>query len=436
MDGPLHFFPKPIVWLCKPTSILTLLTFLFIVFRIYLLIVTPQINIWGAHAFANDFLSYYLGAILWRTQQNLYDVTQLVALKDTLGLQFLVGQGFVYPMFLAFFIAPLTFLPVLTAVRTWYLINVIIYAALGYFLGKKLTSLKPGTFFLVMFIFFTFPPLFGNFGSGQINILIFALYFTYLWSIEKQKPWLGGIFLSIATFLKVYPAAFLLCALLKKRMRIVAGFLLSVPLLVGIPLIFNSFDHFFYYFKNILPAIQSDADPYFTNQSVNAFLSRIFYSSDYSLPLLSVDINTFKVITWGVILFSVGVIVFSTFCCRHDPKKTVMLELVWLGTIVLVSGKSNFWTFVPTVLITLFLIIRFTFLLTWQKGLAVISLFLLYYQALFFGLTDKLMRLWWQVPHLGFLYLSAGFLGLLFEVVILISLIVKRPPREMGSRFF
>ena len=90
----------------------------------------------------------------------------------------------------------------------------------------------------------------------------------------------------------------------------------------------------------------------------------------------------------------------------------------------------------PTVLITLFLIIRFTFLLTWQKGLAVISLFLLYYQALFFGLTDKLMRLWWQVPHLGFLYLSAGFLGLLFEVVILISLIVKRPPREMGSRFF
>ena len=102
------------------------------------LIFSPSQVQTNIYQFANDFLSYYVGAKLFWSGINPYDLVSFISSKDNLHLNFLHGQGYVYPPLLLIILYPFSILPPLSSIQIWYIVNVAVYAVIGFLLFRKL----------------------------------------------------------------------------------------------------------------------------------------------------------------------------------------------------------------------------------------------------------------------------------------------------------
>ena len=60
---------------------------------------------------------------------------------------------------------------------------------------------------------------------AQVNILVFTLTLISLFFWVRAKDFLSGLWLACAVFIKLTPALFLLFFILKKKWKVLAGFL-------------------------------------------------------------------------------------------------------------------------------------------------------------------------------------------------------------------
>ncbi len=386
------------------------------------LIFSPSQVQTNIYQFANDFLSYYVGAKLFWSGINPYDLVSFISSKDNLHLNFLHGQGYVYPPLLLIILYPFSILPPLSSIQIWYIVNVAVYAVIGFLLFRKLEIKNKLHLALLLFIYFTFPPMLGNLSVGQINILTLALYFFYLQSITKNDN-RAGLIIGIAAALKIYPSLQIINQMIQRKWQTLVFFIIVSGSLFIIPFFFNSFSSLSYYLSQTLVNLQTQADPYWTNQSINSFFSRFILPSDYSTPISSLSVSAISKLAS---IFNLGIIMLTiliSWIYRKNKAKQLLIELLWLGVITIAVGKSNFWTFVPTVLITLFFLINWTNLGKWQKAIFLLSLSLFYYQGILgYTLTSS------NPPYFGIwgiILLSGGFLGLLLQISLLVILILK-----------
>jgi hypothetical protein len=383
--------------------------------------------------FANDFFIYLLGSKLFWLKENLYDMTLVNNLKNQFDLNILTGQGYVYPPLLAFLLYPLAELSLINASYIWAIINITTYYSLGFVLFSRI-NLKRNVLFLVLFLYCFFPPFLGSFGTGQINIIVFAFYVLYLLNLNK-KNCLSGIFLSVAGVLKIYPVFFVINQFMRKNLKIVFGFILGTILLIGVPLVFNPFQNLVYFITKTLPGIQSNAEVFWLNQSFNGFISRMLYDSHNSIALFHISVQAEKLISQSVSIIGIIGLIYLTHYFKQKKERFYLLELVWLAGIILIAGKSNFWIYVPTSLIFLFLVMNWKILLTWQKNLTIIS-YLLYVYQIFLGgfLTGKSFGTILEFGKFGFL-ISGGFFGLIILFVILVSLLINKKLVKFDNLF-
>jgi putative Ca2+/H+ antiporter (TMEM165/GDT1 family) len=91
---------------------------------------------------------------------------------------------------------------------------------------------------------------------------------------------------------------------------------------------------------NVLPKLQTEFDPYVTNQSFVGVVSRF----------IGVPFNT-SIITIGeVIIF----LIFAVITIHYGKKNTREVELLWLLTILLSAGKNSYWNMTPAIFIYLY----------------------------------------------------------------------------------
>ena len=146
---------------------------------------------------------------------------------------------------------------------------------------KRLTA-----FFLFSALFIQYFPTKFTLTLGQINLIILLLITTAFYFFKKNKDMHSGIFLGIATLIKIFPCFLILFFIKEKKWKTVFSFIITVGVGIGLTLLFFSPSLIIFYFESVAGNLflQGGEMSYF-DQSLNSFLLRLSVASDVRLLL-------------------------------------------------------------------------------------------------------------------------------------------------------
>jgi hypothetical protein len=155
-------------------------------------------------------------------------------------------------------------------------------------LKKELRVVRVGEWFPYI-LCISAAPSFLDSSFGNVNSLVLLLCVVFVYFFSHRKLILAGIVLSVAFWLKLYPALLLL-ALIKtdKKASLIGGFSAGVAVIFVISLFFVPFSVFKEFFLEIIPAYSGQTITHIFNQSLIPAILRIigtynFFSYDYIL---------------------------------------------------------------------------------------------------------------------------------------------------------
>ncbi len=245
----------------------------------------------------------------------------------------------------------------------------LVFVSLGCLLGtiyltvkmlfKKADRLMAFLIFSILFIQF-FPVKF-TLTLGQINLLILFLITVSYYFFQNKKEILSGIFLGIATLIKIFPGFLIFFFIKEKKWKSVISFIVTLfsgliltLLIFKLALIFNYFSNG----GNLF--LQGGVVSYF-DQSLNSFLLRFNFPSIWRL-LLRIIFTLFslgfflkvkdKALSFFALIFSI-LIFFPSFAWFHH-----YVILIPLMMILWARSKD---IFSKVVLILIYLLVAFHF---------------------------------------------------------------------------
>jgi hypothetical protein len=227
----------------------------------------------------NDFTSYLLSAKALLGGGNPYDT----------GSPFV----YIYPLFLAFVLIPLSFLPYWLATLVWYLLNLsaliiacdisIDYLFKQWGLKKERALLPP----VVIMLLLMSEIIQNHLLNGQVNFIVAALmvlFFKYF-HYRNKKRWWAALFLAMAISIKLVPLILIGYILFRKDIKFLTVTIGITALLAFLPYILvgnkmiSYYTYYFHYF--LLKKITTTSKNFFTGSfsySFHHFLSSIFPS--------------------------------------------------------------------------------------------------------------------------------------------------------------
>jgi hypothetical protein len=232
----------------------------------------------------NDFYAYWLAGRLVATGHSPYDSVAFVDLARNEGLD-PVGIGYSYPPLFAVLMVPISTLPPATAAWIFTAVSVAAfglatsailqatpYLATAPRLQRAATALAVGLY----------PPVTASLVIGQVNLLILSLMslgILALGQTHRTSGWrelAAGAALGVAACIKLVPGAMVVPLVLARRWRSVAAMLIAA----GVTLVFAGVIA-----PNALRGSGSLVgllypDAYWTNQSINGFVTRFVQDSD------------------------------------------------------------------------------------------------------------------------------------------------------------
>lgn len=129
---------------------------------------------------------------------------------------------YIYPLFLAFIITPLTFLPYWLINVLWFLFS-IAGIAITIFTAKKIVEYTYNInvkeklhIIMLLSLLICFSPIHNTLLNGQINLFIVSSVILFFWFHMNKKIFYSAIFLSIATATKLTPGIFFVFLLFRK----------------------------------------------------------------------------------------------------------------------------------------------------------------------------------------------------------------------------
>jgi hypothetical protein len=225
----------------------------------------------------NDFYDYWAAARVLNLGGSPYDKHLLVQVLDAAGVHSTVGTGYSYPLLLAEVGRPLGLLPPLPAAALFTLGSL---AALGLAVALLLSPLQNAPAWSVGVLATgagLFAPVDGTLYVGQVN-----LYLLPAAALAWRGTWRPAS-LAVASAVKLYPLA-TLGAYLALGRRGVRPLLTALAAAAGLTLLPNLLTGTWSYGVDVVQMFKPD--PYWSNQSVNGFLSRLAMPSDWSRPPL------------------------------------------------------------------------------------------------------------------------------------------------------
>ena len=195
---------------------------------------------------------------------------------------------FNYPPTSLLFFSPLAILPksitaviFLFASVTSLLISIWLLTEMLFTKTKRLIA-----FLLFSAIFMQYFPTKFTLTLGQINLIILLLITTAFYFFKKNKDMHSGIFLGIATLIKIFPCFLILFFIKEKKWKTVFSFIITVGVGIGLTLLFFSPSLIIFYFESVAGNLflQGGEMSYF-DQSLNSFLLRLSVASDVRLLL-------------------------------------------------------------------------------------------------------------------------------------------------------
>jgi hypothetical protein len=302
-------------------------------------------KVFAAGYWHNDFYSYYIASKLLVADHSIYGVSdQFKQIKSFYNLEFHWATGYSYPPFLAFILQPLTLLLPVQAAWGWLGMNIILYGVIVWLIYRRFRN----KWMLVYLL--TYLPVIGSITSGQVNLLVMFGLYSWLFGPTVWQQAVGVVF---AGLVKVYPGLLLFMAVLNKQWRLMLVGLLLTSLGLLLPILTDGIADTRLYFTEMLPKLSSDADPFFTQQSVNAVLARLTINADKTGSLLADETFDWlmKAVVGGMLLF------LSWWTIKHQPTRHVASYL-WLVGLTMVAGRTTLWNYALTLFGQVYLIHR------------------------------------------------------------------------------
>jgi hypothetical protein len=200
----------------------------------------------GGRADGNDFTSYLLASEALYGGENPY-------MADT-------PFHYIYPLFLAFVIYPLTLLNYNIAGTIWFIINIMSFWFSLYFLrkilsGNGIVSKHENILIFTLLLIILFEPVQNHLLNGQVNFIVLLLSVLFIYYLNKN-PYLSSLFLAAAVSIKIVPAILFLYLIIEKRFKELAFtialifiFTLLLPYLAAGE---NVFQFYSYYFNSFI----------------------------------------------------------------------------------------------------------------------------------------------------------------------------------------
>jgi len=241
----------------------------------------------GANSF-NDFHDYWLAAKLITMGKSPYDLEALRALARAENLKFLVGGGYQYPLPFAVAMVPFAALSFGTAVMVFNSLSLALFGltvagwigwAHGW--GPELRRRR----LVLACAAGIYPPVYGTIANGQANLVLFPLLgLGIVLALDGAGPvrhGAGGFLVGLAAVVKLVPGVLIVPLALGRRIGSAAGIAAgALGALVLADLVAPQGGSGGSGLASLL-----EADPYFTNQSFNGFVSRIVKDSDRTVAL-------------------------------------------------------------------------------------------------------------------------------------------------------
>lgn len=303
----------------------------------------------------SDLRGPYFGAFDLKTGYDPYKISGDSTSSQLLRQYGLVRMkaGYSPPDLLTY--VPLTYFSFPQAKQIWLLINFFL-SGLSIVLLLILSGLAtvPAAVLMTGYLVFNFHPILRILEAGQNGLLVLIFLCLAMISLKKRKDFLGGIFLTLAIFVKPFPVIIFAGLALNRKGRVLAGagaaYLLGIlisSVLFG-PGIFLSF------FQETAQRVGPET--WWANQSLLAFFMRVFSNNPQSEPWLQAP-----ALAWGLWGMSIlGLLFFTTAATlkrRADSSYSgLVLNLsFWLLLGLLVSPRTIdgycTWLLIPVTLL-------------------------------------------------------------------------------------
>ena len=295
----------------------------------------------GSSGLFNDFYDYWAAGVLLNRGQDPYHIGALHTVQRAAGLQVETGGGYSYPVFFAHLLRPLALIAAPQAAFIFMGLSLIaLCGAIALLLGSiprvswpvALTGGAAAGLF---------PPVIGSLYFGQANLLVLLLL-AVAYRCAAPGPMLG-----LASAIKLYPVTGLLAAVTERPPRwrrlaiglAVLGILLLPQLGAGGGNIAGRGGYFL------------GPDTYWTNESINGWLSRLGIASTWTRPPLpGLPVEPLMLVAVAVLAgFTVAVLLLAP---QRSWEGALALSL-WLG--VVAAPKNSLWNFTPLLLCVVFI---------------------------------------------------------------------------------
>jgi hypothetical protein len=303
----------------------------------------------NSHGLLNDFASYWLAGKLVAAGHTPYDLTALARLGVSEGIVFQPGTGYSYPLPFAVLMVPLGALPFTLAAGLFTAVSVLVFgwAVSGWLGDRRAFAGGPALMLVVALLAGFYPPVGGSVFFGQANLLVLgglALGVRRWMHPCARADWWGGLAIGLVGIVKIVPLALVLPASLARRLGGVGGILAGAGAAMAAALLLAPFG-----LGGAGRLAEMGApDPYWTNESLNGFISRLTLRNERTVPFLrGLDPTVAAWVIFG--LFTIATLA----VLWRARNRLAVRQGYWLAVgftlvaAVIATPKNSFWNHVP-----------------------------------------------------------------------------------------
>lgn len=307
-------------------------------------VVLLAISAIGQRPTFNDFHSYWLAARLVMAGASPYDLEAMRALGRSEGLQFVLGTGYSYPLPFAFLMIPFALLPFRFAIIAFSAVSVIGFGlVVAWWLTRFHPTASPARLGGAALAAGLFPPIFGSLDNGQANLVVLVPLAIGIAGVgaSGRHRLLGGAMLGLATMVKLVPGVIVAVLLASRRW---GAALAAIATVLGALVVTEAL---------VTPQARGgtwlsrlfEPDPYFTNQSINGFISRLVLASGRSSPLAPGAFDPYSVTVVVTAAFGLATVAILGMAFRVSASEPVLLLGIAFALVgaTIAAPKNSFW---------------------------------------------------------------------------------------------
>ncbi|MEF9475647.1 MAG: DUF2029 domain-containing protein [Candidatus Mariimomonas ferrooxydans] len=221
----------------------------------------------------------------------------------------------VYPPFVAFFMIPFSLFPYDSARYVFFLFSILCNIfTIPLLFSNRSRDRRKELILIGLFATFIFYPHYRSLNMGQINSIIFLFCVLTLFFIRKDRLWLAGLFLALASHIKLFPLILIPFFAIKKQYKLIGTTIVFIVLIIALTAIFLDIKLFRIFFKEVLPR-EAFVGAFYRSQGFLGFFSRLLTENRFVQ-----SIGHYPNLAYFLTVASSVIVIFAAvLCTRRKP---------------------------------------------------------------------------------------------------------------------